>query len=89
MFTYSTLLFILYSCSLLYHKLTLVDKWPEISVCYIIDDFAELDQVRLAQGASDGLLTPLKNKEQCMVIDTLRNDDSVHLKQTLVTNGTE
>ena len=39
--------------------------------------------------ASNGLLRPVNNEEQEMVLNALLNDDSVDLEDTLVSNGSE
>ena len=39
--------------------------------------------------ASNGLLRPVNNEEQEMVLNALLNDDSVDLEETLVSNGSE
>ena len=74
----------------LQQKIQIFDYWPEISVCYEIDEFDEDDNIRRAEAACNGLLRPIDNEaEFAMVSNALINDSNIDPESIVVTNGTD
>ena len=72
----------------LQQKIQIFDYWPEISVCYEIDEFDKDDNIRCAVAACNGLLRPIDSKaELVLVSNALLNDEDIDPKQIVVSNG--